>query len=186
VYVAHINRPDRDALEAAGFAPARYHFRMQIEMTAPPETPGWPAGWTIRNHIPGADDRRVFDFIKTAFARPGREPARFDEWRAYMMREDHFRPDLWHLLFDGQELVGAALCFAYPLYGWIRQLGVDPARRRQGIGTGLLQYAFAEFYQRGQPVVALGVEATNADAYRLYERAGMRRVRQYDEYVGDY
>jgi ribosomal protein S18 acetylase RimI-like enzyme len=46
----------------------------------------------------------------------------------------------------------------------------------------LLRHVFGEFYRRGRPRIALGVEATNAQAYSLYEKVGMQRVRQYDEY----
>ena len=46
----------------------------------------------------------------------------------------------------------------------------------------MLHHVFGVFYRRGQRRVALGVEAANENAYRLYERAGMSRVRQFDEY----
>ncbi len=46
--------------------------------------------------------------------------------------------------------------------------------RKRGLGLALLHHAFGEFYRRGQPKVALGVDAQNpTGATRLYERAGM-------------
>lgn len=62
-------------------------------------------------------------------------------------------------------------------------LGVVPAWRRQGLGLAMLYEAFGEFYRRDKRAVDLSVEATNpTGATQLYERAGMRVVRQYDDY----
>jgi ribosomal protein S18 acetylase RimI-like enzyme len=99
-----------------------------------------------------------------------------------MMRPDHFSPELWFLAYHREALVGAALCFDYPQYGWVRQLGIVQTWRRKGLGSALLQNAFQVFYQRGHKQVALGVSSENPDAYSFYEKIGMRRVRQYDEY----
>ncbi|MEZ4769791.1 MAG: GNAT family N-acetyltransferase [Caldilineales bacterium] len=181
-FVAHVNQPGRDALSEAGFAPEKYHFRMQIDMTGPPAKPVWPDGCALRTVRPGEDDEAVFHFIEEAFARPGRTPQPFGEWRDYMMRPDHFRPDLWFLLYSQGELIGTAVCYDYDPYGWVRHLAVADTWRRRGIGSMLLRHVFGEFYRRGKMRVALGVEAANETAYRLYERVGMRRVRQFDEY----
>jgi ribosomal protein S18 acetylase RimI-like enzyme len=46
--------------------------------------------------------------------------------------------------------------------------------RKRGLGLALLHHAFGVFYSRGQPRIALGVDAQNpTGATRLYERAGM-------------
>lgn len=181
-YIAHVNERDRGAIEAAGFRAVRYHFRMQIDLDGPPAAVDWPAGYTLRNFVAGQDDGATHRLIEAAFSRPDRSPHSLEDWRDFMMRPDHFRPDLWYLLFDGEELVGCALCFDYSQFGWVRQLAVIETRRRKGLGSALLRHIFGEFYRRGQPRIALGVEATNARAYSLYEKIGMRRVRQYDEF----
>ena len=183
MYATHANAVMCRALADAGFQPEKYHFRMQIDQTEPPLAPVWPAGCELRTIQPGLDDEPLFQFIQSAFARPGRTPQPFEEWRDYMMRADHFVPDLWFLLVCNGELVGAALCYDYESYGWVRQLAVQQAWRRQGIGSALLRHIFGVFHMRGQMRVALGVEATNENAYRLYEQNGMRRVRQFDEYI---
>lgn len=182
LYATHTNAPMGEALVAAGFQPEKYHFRMKIDQAEPPPDPVWSAGCQLRTVRPGLDDETVYRFIQNAFARPDWTPQPFEEWRNYMMRPDHFVPDLWFLLKHGDELVGAALCYDYEPYGWVRQLAVDTGWRKQGIGSALLQHVFGVFFRRGQPRVALGVEASNKNAYRLYERLGMRRVRQFDEY----
>ena len=55
--------------------------------------------------------------------------------------------------------------------------------RRKGLGLALLHHAFGEFYRRGYHKAALYVDAQNlTGATRLYERAGMHIVRQFDKY----
>ena len=184
--VSHVNKRDIVAVEAAGFQPDTYYFRMQVDLDAEPEQPIWPEGATIRTFTETQDAQAVYDFVQNAFARPGFVPPLFENWRDYMMRADHFDSDLWFLLEHQNELVGTALCYSYPEHGWVRQLAVSPLWRRQGIGAALLQYVFQVFYAHGQSKIALGMNSENANAYQLYERVGMEKVRQYDEYAKVY
>ena len=181
-FVNHGDAATGDAFVTAGYHVKKYHFRMQIDQTEPPPEPVWPTGCQLRTLRAGEDDQAIFRFIQKAFDQPGRTPPTFDEWRNFMMRPDHFLPDLWFLLTCDEEIVGAAVCYDYQPYGWVRHLAVDQRLRRQGIGTSLLQHVFGVFYRRGQMRVALGVDAANESAYRLYEQAGMQRARQFDEY----
>ncbi len=158
---------------------------MQIELdkidTLPP-SPVWPADCTLRTIVSKQDDQMVYDFIQVTFDRLGRTPPSFERWRDYMMRPDHFESDLWFLLFHREELIGAALCYDYADFGWVRQLGVVPLWRRQGVGSALLQHTFHIFLQRGHKKVALGVDSERPKAQSLYENVGMECVRRYDEY----
>ena len=181
--ISQVNTASRQALEQAQFEPRKYHFRMQIESDTLPPHPTWPEGCTLRTIIAEQDDQMVYEFIQTAFAQPGRTPPSFENWRDYMMRPDHFEKDLWFLLFHGEELIGAALCYDYSEFGWVRQLGVAPSWRGKGVGSALLQYTFHVFYyQQGHQKVALGVDSTRPQAQSLYENAGMICVRRFDEY----
>ena len=70
-----------------------------------------------------------------------------------------------------------------PELGWIGTLGVRPAWRRRGLGEALLRAAFAELFARGRRRVGLGVDTENVTgALRLYERVGMRPIRQNDNW----
>jgi len=180
--ISQVNKKGRQALEQAGFEPQKYHFRMQIESDKLPPAPTWPEGCTLRTIIAEQDDQLVYDFIQTAFAQPGRTPPSFENWRNYMMRPDHFEKDLWFLLFHQDELIGAALCYDYSEFGWVRQLGVAPSWRGQGVGSALLQHTFHIFFQQGHQKVALGVDSTRPQAQALYENVGMTCVRRFDEY----
>jgi ribosomal protein S18 acetylase RimI-like enzyme len=155
---------------------------MRIGMEIQPQMPVWAVKITLRNIKPGYDDRMVYDFIQTAFDKPGRTPPTYDRWHDFMMGANNFDPELWFLVFHEDELIGAILCFEYPQYGWVRQLGVSPKWQGKGIGMALLKYVFRIFYDRGYSTVGLGVESVNTNAYLLYEKAGMKRKRCYIEY----
>ncbi|MBN1876930.1 MAG: GNAT family N-acetyltransferase [Anaerolineae bacterium] len=155
---------------------------MLVESDTLPHLPAWPAGCTLRTVVAQQDDQVVYDFIQSAFEQPGRTPPSFESWRDYMMRPDSFESDLWFLLFHGESLIGAALCYDEPEFGWIRQIGVAPDWRRQGVGTALLRHAFRVFFQRGHKKVALGVDSKRPQAQSFYEKAGMKCIRRYDEY----
>jgi ribosomal protein S18 acetylase RimI-like enzyme len=180
--ISQVNEKGRHALAQAGFEPQKYHFRMQIESDSLPPAPTWPEGCTLRTIVAEQDDQRVYEFIQTAFAQPGRTPPSFENWRDYMMRPDHFEKDLWFLLFHGEELIGAALCYDYSEFGWVRQLGVASSWRGQGIGSALLRHTFRIFFQQGHQKVALGVDSTRPQAQSLYESVGMSCVRRFDDY----
>jgi len=180
--ISGVNGSDRQVLEAAGYKPRKYYFRMQKTLDTLSPISVWPENCELRTIIANQDDQIVYDFIQKAFEQPGRIPQPFDSWCDYMMRPDHFEDDLWFLLFYEDELIGAALCYDYTDYGWVRQLGVAPSWRGQGLGSALLQYAFNIFFQRGHKKVALGVDSDRPKAYSLYENVGMACVRRYDEY----
>ena len=181
--IPSVNQPAIAAIEATGFAVSKYYFRMQIDLTEPPSPPPWPTDCILRPIQPETEAQRVFDFIYQAFDWRDSPPPDFAWWRSYMMREDHFRPELWFLLFQQETLIGTALCYDYDDHGWVRQLAVAKPWRRHGLGSNLLRHVFGVFYQRGHRQVALGVEANNNTAVTFYERVGMYRARQFNEYA---
>jgi ribosomal protein S18 acetylase RimI-like enzyme len=105
----------------------------------------------------------------------------FEEWAAFMFREDT-DPSLYFLAELDGELVGAVLCPWYPEIGWIRQLAVRPDHQGEGLGLALTRLAFAELYARGHRRVGLGVDDWNERARRLYERVGMRPTLEHRRY----
>ena len=155
---------------------------MQIDLLDPPAPVAPPAGVTIRTMQPGRDDRAVYDVVDAAFRALGRPERAFDEWHSYMLRADHFEPTLWYLAETQGRLVGVALCYDYDSYGWVRQLAVLPAFQGRAIGSALLRHAFHAFYEIDCLTIALGVDSETPRAIALYERLGMKRVRQYEEY----
>ena len=184
-YAISVNQQLGDALLAAGFQVAKYIYNMQAKFDAPPAPVKLPEGITLRNPIPGQDDRKIYEVIQSAFERPGRTAPSFEDWKGFMLRPDIFKPELWFLAMQGEEMVGACLSYTYSNtdQGWVRQLGVLESVRRMGLGSALLQHAFIEFHKRGFKKVGLAVESDNPRAIRFYENVGMQQVRRIDEFI---
>ena len=115
-----------------------------------------------------------------------RTPTTFEDWRAGTIDSAHFDPSLMLLAADGgsRRIVGVAYCLGYAADGYVQSLAVDRAFRGRGIGTALLRQAFATFWTRGKPTVALSTDSRTG-ALGLYERIGMRVVRTYTRYSKD-
>lgn len=167
-------------IEQVGFREIRRFWRMEIEMDSVQPAPQWPEGIELRPFILERDARSVFDMIETAFSDHwGFVPHRFDEWQHWMFERESFDPTLWFLAYEGEQIAGGSLCVREEAYGWVDTLGILRPWRRKGLGLALLQHSFGEFYRRGQRRVGLGVDSESlTGATRLYERAGMHKVRE--------
>ena len=182
-------RPDSklpEFLAGRGYRPIRHFFDMRIDLAEAPPEPSWPAGIDVEALVPG-DERAVFDAVEDAFADHWEwSPGRFEDWAHHMVEAAAFDPSLWLIARDGGEIAGVCICRRAPGevgLGWVRELGVRRAWRRQGLGTALLVAAFGLFWERGTKAVGLGVDGENTTgAVRLYERAGMRVFHRFDVY----
>jgi mycothiol synthase len=165
----------RKLFEGAGFREARRFYRMLVEHDAEPAAPEWPEGVGVSTFERG--DARAFHAALTeAFAEEWNfVPMPFDEWAELRIDGPGFDPTLWFVAREGDEIAGVLRCDAERGgAGFVGALGVRPRWRTRGLGLALLRHAFGEYYRRGQPRVALGVDAENpTGATRLYERAGM-------------
>jgi mycothiol synthase len=166
-----------------GFALVRQFWRMEIEMTSPPDRPTWPAGITLRTMQIDQDARAVHAASSEAFADHwGYVAPSFEEWSQAVLQSERFDPALTFMAFDGAELAGVVVNRHRDI-AWVGQLAVRRAWRKRGLGLALLLHSFNEFYQRGDRAVGLGVDAQNlTGATRLYEKAGMHVTRRYDTY----
>jgi ribosomal-protein-alanine N-acetyltransferase len=102
-----------------------------------------------------------------------------EAWTETMFWSELAEPPTRHYVVaaDGEEVVGyAGLCAYDAGEAYVQTIGVDPARRRAGIGTALLVDLLDEAQRRRCPHVDLEVRAGNDDAVRLYERHGFRRI----------
>ena len=64
---------------------------------------------------------------------------------------------------------------------YVKDLVVRPDWRGRGLGKALMYQTFGEFKRRGLPRVTLKTDSNNpTDAWRLYERVGMRIERTYE------
>jgi ribosomal protein S18 acetylase RimI-like enzyme len=188
--VASVNRGVIEALERNGWHRDRIGWTMEIDLgsAAPIPEPDWPPGITVRTADLDADARAVHEAVEDAFSDHYgfvRQP--FEVWFHFRTRFVEPEPDLWFLAMDGEQIVATALCSskrpAEPDLGWVSTLGVRRAWRRRGLALALLRHAFRVLGARGVPRVGLGVDAQSlTGATALYEKAGMRVVREGYEY----
>jgi mycothiol synthase len=188
------NQAAHELFELRGYTPSRHFFSMLAEMAAdaPPPTPIWPEGITVRPFALGQDDRAVHRTIDEAFKDHWGyvEGETFEEWFHWIEADEKFDPSTCFLAVTngaGEEVVGALMARLEwerdPSIAWIDELGVLRPWRRKGIALALLHQAFGEFHSRGKYKVGLGVDGGSlTGATRLYERAGMRIFQQRDAY----
>lgn len=176
-------------LRAQGYQRVRYFFRMVIDLDTPPPAPVLPDGITIRPFVQGQEERAVLLADREAFKdhwgyveQPFEEE--FARWMHRIENDPDHDPSLWFVAVEGAQIAGLALCSPKmtedPDMGWVNVLGVLRPWRRRGLALALLHHCFGELYRRGKRRVGLGVDANSlTGALRLYEKAGMRPVRQY-------
>ena len=167
--------------EGLGYGVVRHHYRMVVELEERPTPPVWPSGITPKA-FDLADARAIHTAVQEALADDwSHTPTTFEEWRRIRLESPDFDPTLWTVAWDGGEVAGVIR--GDPKRwggGWIGVLGVRRPWRRRGLGLALLRRSFAEFYDRGERRVGLGVDAQNpSGATLLYERAGMRVEAEY-------
>jgi mycothiol synthase len=188
----HTNLHGIRTIQDLGWKHIRSYFRMVTDLDAAPQVPAAPAGIVIRRYDPQTETEAVyrafvdsfrdhFGFVEEPFERG------FADFRHNLINEPGYDPDYWFVAVDRAEIAGICLCRPVDAEdaesGWVNELGVRRAWRKQGLGSLLLTHAFAAFYARGQKRAALGVDASSlTGALRLYERAGMHAVRQFDQF----
>lgn len=167
--------------EAEGFQAIRFNWSMRIQFEAPPPVPQFPAGVEIRPFVEADHVYAVYQAIEEAFADHwGHIQPSFEDWKQRQLAPERYVPELWFVAWDGDQVAGVSLCRYRSGMGWVGGLGVRRSWRKQGLGMALLLHSFGEFYRRGQPLIGLGVDASNpTGATRLYERAGMHIETEY-------
>lgn len=176
------NTGARELFITSGYEPSWTSWIIRIELAGAPEPPDVPAGISIRPYE-RSDARLVHVVIDDAFSEwPGRNPEPYEVWAPQVLAHPAFEPALSPLAFDGEELVGAVLSMDFPEEGWIQQVATKATHRRRGIAQALLRTAFGGFYSRGRPMAGVSTDSRTG-ALGLYEKVGMRVVRQYTRYT---
>jgi mycothiol synthase len=155
---------------------------MQVELEKEIRPPPWPDGLAPRTFRPEeAEDVKAL--LDVAYAEePDFTNRPFAEWRSFMLGDPSFEPESWFVVEapDGS-LAAAALNWRE---GFVKDLVVHPAHRRRGLGAALLGHTFRHFQERGVERVTLKTDSCNtSEAWRLYERLGMRKIRTLDDWV---
>lgn len=175
-------------LQREGFQHIRSSYTMEISLTEIPPTPQWPDGITARTVIPGKEDHAVFEAIEETFSDHwGHVPQSYEQFEHFISKSGWCDQSMWYLAMASETIAGLALCVGKSPEGkesaLVDTLGVRRPWRRQGLGLALLHHVFGEIYKRGLSKAVLYVDASNlTGALRLYQRAGMHIVKQYNRY----
>jgi mycothiol synthase len=166
-------------LERHGYRFGSETWLMQIDLDREPPEPVWPEGIALRT-FRTEDARAVKDLLDAAYAKePDFREEPFEDWSRFMLDDTSFEAESWFVAeaADGS-LAGAALNWKE---GYVKDLVVHPAHRRRGIGQALMFHTFRHFKARGATAVTLKTDSINtSQAWRLYERLGMRTIRTYN------
>lgn len=145
--------------------------------------PGAAAGVELRESAP-ADEVEALEMMELAFSQwPDRVPSTLDAWQAMVTRREGFTADQLQLAVtsDGQ-VVGAAFLIDDGQEMWVDKLATHPQFRGQGIGSALLQQAFALAHGRGRLATCLSTDSSTG-ALPFYERLGMHVTRSFTHWA---
>jgi mycothiol synthase len=181
------NDAARQLLAACGYRTEQHYWRMRIDLhERAPALPEWPRGVTPLRYEPNRDEIDVHRLIDRAFVTiPGNRAQPLWAWRARWGTPARVDPKLTTVVVgtDG-DAIGIATCAVQDDGGaYLSQLAVDQHARGRGLGRALLLETFRLANDTGVPRVALDVNASNENATRLYESAGMRVEWHSDRWV---
>jgi mycothiol synthase len=170
--------------ESCGFSPIRYHWRMNIDLSAPPPAVVFPDGIELRPFVREEHSLAVLDAQNEAFRDHwGSHDMTFEQWELRKFGREDFDPSLWMIAWDGDQIAGFSQNRYRMGIGWVGTLGVRRPWRKMGLGYSLLIHSFGEFYKRGTKTIGLGVDASNpTGATRLYQKAGMQAASEFVTY----
>jgi mycothiol synthase len=166
--------------QANGYEKAWEVWLMGIDLPEEIRKPEWPEGVSMRTYGgEEAEAREIKELLDLAYAEEfHHQPATFENWSRFMFEDPMFDAKVWFLAVADGKIVGAALNWDE---GYIKDLVVHPDWRGRGLGKALVYQTLGEFKRRGLPRVTLKTDSNNpTDAWRLYERAGMRKERTYE------
>ncbi|MEX2236249.1 MAG: GNAT family N-acetyltransferase [Dehalococcoidia bacterium] len=178
----------RRVLLDEGLSVDRYSWQLDIVMDSPPPAPIWLEGIELRPFDPDTQARDVWEADEEAFQdHYGHVTGNFETWWSFVTDTGEMQPERWYIPWEGDQIAGVCLCTVGregdPNFGWVNDLAVRRPWRKKGLGLALLHHAFGEFYRQGIKKVGLSADSQNlTGAIRLYERAGMSMVRQFDSY----
>lgn len=172
-------------LEKVGYRPTRSSFELERPADVADLGPTvWPDGIGPAPFRLGVDDEEVHALIYPMWADvEGHTDRRLDEWRALLLHEASYVPELAVLARRNEgsgPVAGVALCrtFAGGI-GWINQLAVGYPDRGVGLGRALLVESFHRLSATGVEIFGLGVEADNVNALGLYRSVGLEVAREW-------
>ena len=183
----HMTTPEyiayrRTALEALGFSPVRYGYKMARPLDQPLPDPQFPPGYTLRTLAGEAEHEQWVDMFNWSF---------IDHWNHHPLTPEQHQHWIGSPSYrrDG-DLIGLAPDGAFAAFcrcqidnednqhnsrneGWIDALGTRRGHRKRGLGRAMLPAGMHWLKGQGITTAVLGVDAENpSGALRLYESVG--------------
>ena len=117
-------------------------------------------------------------------ANPGYAAESLREFCEEHLEAHAFDASLSRVAEEGEDIVGFLIARRWEdeAVGYVDLLAVDPDHQGRGLGTALLESAFAAFASTGLREAQLGVDSNNPRALKVNERAGMRVLFRCDVY----
>ncbi len=163
------NRGGYSLLMAHGFRSVRQHFLMRCDTR--------PKVAANANFAPApaeADDLAAIQEIYDSCDFPERS---LDETRARFEAGHH----AYTVAREGDEVVAfTEIETHWPQRNWLAFVGVRPALRDRGLGSGLAAWSVARRFEAGTEQALLLLSPANRTAVRAYEKVGFRRTRIFD------
>lgn len=158
--------------------PERLVIRMRRSLSEPAPAPAWPSGIQLVPFAPERHVGKVHALLVKAYAGGGGYVEPLSVWWPSLRNDSEYDPALCFVAVnDKDDVVGMAQCWTS---AFVKDLAVDPAYRRQGLGSALLHEAFRAFKERGAAFVDLKVDADNpSGALRLYRCHGFEEIESY-------
>ena len=173
-------------LERQGYKPARYEAHMVRDLSEPfPEAP-MPPGLEVRPVKP-EHLRPIFDGSNEAFRDHWGVRDESEEEYKSQMENPEFRPELWKVAWDGDQMAGVVHNFYvikeneeyHRQRGYTEGICTRRPWRKKGLARALIVQSMKMFKDMGMTETALSVDAENlSGALRLYESVGYRKVQQ--------
>jgi len=182
----------KSLVEGEGYKPVRYHFWMVRPNLDNVPDPHLPEGLEVRPVEPW-HHQVIFKACEEAF----RDEPNYasDYWTEESLKSvsesPEFRPEIWQVAWDGDDVAGGVLNFIYPeenrrlnrKWGWTGAIFVRRPYRNRGLASALVARSFETLKNEGMSEAALMVDSENpSGARRLYERMGFRLFSQYTLY----
>ena len=103
---------------------------------------------------------------RCGLTRPWNDP------RKDIRRKMRVQPDLFLVGVQNGEIAATVMVGYEGHRGWIQYLGVDPKRRRQGLGRAIMAEAERLLREAGCPKINLQVRVSNTGVIEFYKRLG--------------
>jgi len=109
------------------------------------------------------------DLMNRAYGEVGYNPVPAGDWYNAMVVDTEYDPTLIWVARSQNAVIGICQCWREP---FIKDLVVDRAWRRRGVGATLLNRALTTYAGRGATWVDLKTDTGNHKAQSLYRRLG--------------